>query len=228
MNKLKTMDVGAALRKNPLPGFGVITGLSKNGKYAVVACFVTGGTAEDRNWVFNNFGDEIMRMPRLAGLKPSGKPVISSPIKKHGNHTVVGDGSLTDVLCGTIDAGTGCYETLCGLTDLSDISVGSVLNFAGGYRYGMFAVSPNEAAGKNDVLICSPVAVPGVAHMYTTIGKGGKPVSGEPIRVSALNGIDAFTNKIWEALGTDVRAALAVRYISLASGRVNTRTKDLY
>ncbi len=227
MNKLKTIDVGAALRKNPLPGFGVVTGLSKNGKYAVVACFVTGAEAEDRNWVFNNFGDEIMLMPRLAGLKPSGKPVISSPIKKQGNHLIVGDGTLTDALCGAINAGTGCYEALCGVTTLPDTAVGAVLNFAGGYRYGMFAVTPN-AEGKNDVMLCSPVAVPGVAHMYTTLGKGGKPVSGEPIRVSALNGIDAFTNKIWEALGTDVRAALAVRYISLASGRVNTRTKDLY
>ena len=226
-NSFRTADAGSALRKNKFPGFGTVAGLSKNGKYAVLACFYTGKSDEEKNVKFNDFGDEVMLMPRLAGKPMGGRPLVSSPVKKSGNKVFVNDGSLTDLMCATSEQGKCCVGALCGLEASNKTRVGGILTFGEKFGYKLFCVKPaDEEASSNNAMIFSYAPVAGVGHLVTEFGRDGKPFSGEPLRVTVLNSAESFTEKLWKSLGDD-RAALLVRYISLSSGRVTTRTRGL-
>lgn len=226
-NSFRTADAGAALRKNKFPGFGTLVGLSKNGKYAVVACFYTGKSDEDRNVKFNDFGDEVMLMPRIAGQPMGERALVSSPVKKSGQKVFVNDGSLTDLLCEASESGKCCVGALCGLEASKKTRVGGIVCLGEKFSYKLFCVKPaDEAASANNAMIFSFSPVAGVGHLVTEFGKDKKPFSGEPARVTVLNNSESFTEKLWKSLGDD-RAALVVRYISLSSGRVTARMRGL-
>lgn len=226
-NSFKTADAGATLRKNKFPGFGILAGLSKNGKYAVLACFYTGKSDEEKNVKFNDFGDEVMLMPRVAGQPMGGRALVSSPVKKSGSKVFVNDGSLTDLLCSASEAGKCCVGALCGLEASEKTRVGGILCLGESFGYKLFCVKPaDEAASANNAMIYSFSPVAGVGHLVTEFGRDGKPFAGEPLRVTVLNNSESFTEKLWKSLGDD-RAALVVRYISLSSGRVTTRMRGL-
>lgn len=66
----------------------------------------------------------------------------------------------------------------------------------------------------------------GVGHFIHTYKSDGNPLPsfvGEPVRITILNSIDAFTRKIWDNLNPENKVSLYVRYVSLASGRATTR-----
>lgn len=46
---------------------------------------------------------------------------------------------------------------------------------------------------------------------------------GEPTLVEIEDGIDAFTNMIWENLNEENKVSLFVRYIEIATGKYETR-----
>lgn len=228
MNRIfRTSDAGAALRKNGAPGFGTLVGLSKNGKYAVLACFYTGKSDEDKNVKFNDFGNEVMLMPRFAGHPMGEHALVSSPVKKSGQRVFVNDGSLTDLLVGASCAGNCFVDALCGTEASRRTHVGGILCLEEEFSYKLFCVKPaNEEASANNTMIFSFSPVAGVGHLVTEFGKGGAPFAGEPSRVTVLSNPEAFADKLWKNLGDD-RVALVVRYISLSSGRSATRIRGL-
>ena len=61
-NSFRTADAGSALRKNKFPGFGTVAGLSKNGKYAVLACFYTGKSDEEFKKVIDEIRLQILAL----------------------------------------------------------------------------------------------------------------------------------------------------------------------
>ena len=68
--------------------------------------------------------------------------------------------------------------------------------------------------------------LPGVGHFIHTYVCDGNPIptfQGEPERIQIPNDINAFTNDVWEALDENNKISLYVRYIDLATGKIQNR-----
>ena len=70
-------------------------------------------------------------------------------------------------------------------------------------------------------------ATAGLGHFLHTYVCDGNPViptfQGEPERVAMVDDIDAFTGEIWNALDSENKISLYVRYTDLETGAVDTR-----
>lgn len=232
MNIFKTADVGSLLRKNSYPGRGIIVGKSKNGKYAVAAYFIMGRSENSRNRVFDDFGDKVMIYPFDASRVKDPSLIIYSPVKKLGKRVIVTNGDQTDTIYDFLSAGKSFEQALDTRTFEPDAPnhtprISALLDFEEGFTYKMNIIKSADAegTGRNSATY-SYTPVDGVGHMIHTYRGDGEPLpsfTGEPARVTVLNSIDAFTNKIWENLNPENKISLYVRYVSLSSGRVSSR-----
>ena len=71
-----------------------------------------------------------------------------------------------------------------------------------------------------------PVPVAGEGHFIHTYKCDGDPIpsyEGEPTLVAIEGGIDDFTASLWENLNQDNKVSLFIRFISLESGKAETR-----
>ena len=69
-------------------------------------------------------------------------------------------------------------------------------------------------------------ALPGLGHFIHTYVTDGNPIptfQGEPERVAMMDDIDAFTDKLWNALNDNNKISLYVRYVDLATGECDNR-----
>jgi len=69
-------------------------------------------------------------------------------------------------------------------------------------------------------------ALSGIGHFIHTYVCDGNPIptfQGEPERVRIPNGIEDFTNEIWQSLNPDNKISLYVRYINLETGAEESR-----
>lgn len=230
MNNFKTRDVGAALRKNSFPGQGIVAGLSKNGKHAVMAYFTLGLSEDSRNRVFNDFDDRVMVYPFDASKVSDPSRVIYTPVHKLGRRIVVASSGHGDDICAALDNG-GCYDCAVGGVSFAEDAgltprISALIDTSEAYNYKLSIARASDGIGNGcDHVTFSYAPTAGVGHLITALC-GDAAFSGEPQRVTILNSIDAFSNKIWENLNPDTRISLYVRYISLASGRSSVRVMN--
>ena len=227
MNNFKTRDVGAVLRKNSFPGSGIIAGLSKNGKHAVVAYFIMGRCEDCRNRVFNDFGDRLMVYPFDASAISDPSKVIYTPMRKTGKRLVIASSRHGDDICAALESG-GCYEGAANKVSFAQDAnftprISALIDTEDNYKYKLSIAKSSDAEGTGcDHVTYSYTPTPGVGHLITA-QNGELAFCGDPQRVTVLNSVDSFANKIWENLNADTRVALYVRYISLSSGRTSVR-----
>ncbi len=227
MNNFKTRDVGAVLRKNSFPGQGIVVGLSKNGKHAVMAYFILGKNEDSRNRVFNDFDDRVMVYPFDASRIGDPSKVIYTPMRKLGRRILVASSRHGEEIAEALENG-GCYEDAFNKVSFAEDAlftprIGALLDTTDGYCYKLSIAQSSDADGNGcDHATYSYAPTAGVGHIITALN-GDAAFSGNPQRVTVLNSIDAFANKIWENLDAETRTSLYVRYISLASGRVSVR-----
>ena len=103
-----------------------------------------------------------------------------------------------------------------------------MLNFANGdFSYEMSILKSADAEGSAcNRYTFSFTALPGLGHFIHTYVTDGNPIptfQGEPERVAVEEDIDAFTDKLWNALDENNKISLYVRYIDLASGEAENR-----
>ena len=227
MNNFKTKDVGAVLRKNSYPSSGIIAGLSKNGKHAVLAYFIMARNDDGRNRVFNDFDDRLMVYPFDASRVSDPSKVIYTPMRKSGRRIVVASGRHGDDISAAMEAG-GCFEGAANNVSFAeDVNftprLSALLDTEETFGYKLSIARASDADGNGcDHVTYSYAPTAGVGHLVTSLN-GDAAFVGDPQRVTVLNSIDSFANKIWENLDADNRVALYVRYISLASGRASVR-----
>ena len=152
MNVYKTYDIGALLRRNTYPGRGIITGLSKNGKYAVTAYFIMGRSENSRNRVFNDFGDEVMIHPFDASKVEDPSLIIYSPVKKCGKKLIVTNGNQTDTIYDYLNDGKTFGEALESREFEPDKPnftprISALLDFTDGYKYMMSILKSADPEG---------------------------------------------------------------------------------
>ena len=98
-----------ALAGNAYPGRGIVIGKSADGKKAVFAYFITGRSANSRNRIFTEHGDELRTEPFDESKVEDPSLIIYSPVKVVGKKIIVTNGDQTDTIEAGLKAGR-CFR----------------------------------------------------------------------------------------------------------------------
>ena len=228
MNIYEVKSIADRIRGNSYVGRGIVTGKSANGKYAAVAYFIMGRSANSRNRVFTEKDGVIYTEPFDASKVEDPSLIIYAAIRKYEKYLIATNGDQTDTVYEGIKAGKGFAESLTSREfepDAPNLTprISSMLTFADGdFTYQMSILKSIDAEGTD----CAryTFAYPskaGLGHFIHTYVEDGNPIptfQGEPERVMIPDDIDAFTEALWDALDADNKISLYVRYIDLATG----------
>lgn len=228
---VKTM--GETIKGNEYVGRGIVTGKTADGTKAAIAYFIMGRSANSRNRIFKEDGDEVIIFPFDESKVEDPSLIIYSPIKTFGKATIVTNGDQTQTIYDFLKAGktfeealnTRCFEP-DGPNWTPRISA-IVCNGDHGFRYKQSILKSGDAEGS----VCNRYTftyepVNGLGHFIHTYVANGNPIptfQGEPERVSIPNDIDEFFNDIWDNLDEDNKISLYVRYIDLKTGEIQNR-----
>lgn len=228
---VKTM--GETIKGNEYVGRGIVTGKTADGTRAAIAYFIMGRSANSRNRIFKEDGDEVIIFPFDESKVEDPSLIIYSPIKTFGKATIVTNGDQTQTIYDFLKSGktfeealnTRCFEP-DGPNWTPRISA-IVCNGDHGFRYKQSILKSGDAEGS----VCNRYTftyepVDGLGHFIHTYVTNGNPIptfQGEPERVSIPNDIDEFFNDIWDNLDEDNKISLYVRYIDLKTGEIENR-----
>lgn len=233
MSIYKINDMGELIVDNSYVGRGIVIGKTPDKKCAAVAYFIMGRSANSRNRIFVENGDEVIIHPFDASKVEDPSLIIYSPIKKYENKLIVTNGDQTDTIYDFLKENKSFEEALETREFEPDKPnftprISGILNFSDNdFTYKMSILK----SGDEDGTVCNrytfsynPIA--GLGHFIHTYNHDGNPIptfTGEPERVGIENDIDEFTNKIWTNLNSDNKISLYVRYINLENGNVENR-----
>ncbi|MDE6302148.1 MAG: IMP cyclohydrolase [Clostridia bacterium] len=238
MNIYKVNDVKELIEGNSYVGRGIIIGKSEDGKKACVAYFIMGRSANSRNRVFVENGDEVVIYPFDESKVEDPSLIIYSPIRKIGNHLIVTNGNQTDTIYDEVANG-GTFSGALTKREFEPDGpnftprISGMLTFEGdNFTYEMSILKSIDEVGSDCVRYTySYPSKSGLGHFIHTYICDGNPIPtfcGEPERVAIPNCIDEFTTSIWNSLDADNKISLYVRYIDLATGAVDNRMINRY
>lgn len=228
---IKTM--GERISGNPYVGRGIVTGTSENGRYAAVAYFIMGRSANSRNRVFTLKDGTLFTEPHDPAKVKDPSLIIYAALRTHENKLIVTNGDQTDTIYEFVKNGKTfkeALETRAFEPDAPNYTprISSMLTFAdGSFSYEMSILKSIDAEGSDCArLTFSYPSKKGLGHFIHTYVTDGEPLptfQGEPERVSIPDDIDAFTTDIWESLDGSNKISLYVRYTDLATGKEKYR-----
>ena len=232
MNVYQTYDIGELINGNPYVGRGIVIGKTEDGKKAAVAYFIMGRSENSRNRIFVENGDEVIIHPFDASKVEDPSLIIYSPIRKIDNKLIVTNGDQTDTIYDFIADGKTFEEALETREFEPDPPnwtprISGILNFGEKLTYKMSILKSADLEGSE----CSRYtfsynALDGIGHFIHTYVTDGNPIPtfmGEPERVAVPNSIDEFEKKIWSNLNEQNKISIYVRYIDLATGKIENR-----
>ena len=231
---MKKINIYEDLKNNDYPGRGIVIGKSADGKSAVTAYFIMGRSVNSRNRVFVEDGNGI----RTQAFDPSKLEdphlIIYAPVRVLGNKTIVTNGDQTDTIYDLMNS-QQTFEQSLRTREFEDDAPnytprisGIIKTDNGGFNYAMSILK--SADGNPDS--CQRYTfsynnpVNGEGHFIHTYMGDGSPLpsfEGEPKRVEIPNGIDEFTDGLWNALNEDNKVSLFVRFIDLETGKAESR-----
>ena len=231
---MKKINIYEDLKNNDYPGRGIVIGKSADGKSAVTAYFIMGRSVNSRNRVFVEDGNGI----RTQAFDPSKLEdphlIIYAPVRVLGNKTIVTNGDQKDTIYDLMNS-QQTFEQSLRTREFEDDAPnytprisGIIKTDNGGFNYAMSILK--SADGNPDS--CQRYTfsynnpVNGEGHFIHTYMGDGSPLpsfEGEPKRVEIPNGIDEFTDGLWNALNEDNKVSLFVRFIDLETGKAESR-----
>ncbi len=220
-------SVSERLSGNSYPGRGIVVGLSGDGKKAVFAYFIMGRSANSRNRVFAEYGDEVRTEPFDGSKVEDPSLIIYSPVKVVEKDTIVSNGDQTDTIEKSVKAGHCFRHGLLGRTFEPDAPnftprISAILHTGGRFTYEMSILKSADEKGSacnRYFFAYEPVA--GLGHFLHTYETDGDPLptfSGEPERVKIGNDLKVFAEEIWNSLNAENKISLYCRAIDLQSG----------
>ena len=233
MDIYKINDIDSLINGNPYVGRGIIIGKTADAKKAVAAYFIMGRSANSRNRIFTEKDGAVYTEPFDASKVEDPSLIIYAAIRPFENKLIVTNGDQTDTIYDGFSTGKcmkRSLESRCFEPDAPNYTprISGVLCFADGdFSYEMSILKSADAEGSAcNRYTFSFAALPGLGHFIHTYVTDGNPIptfQGEPERVAVENDIDAFTDKLWNALDENNKISLYVRYIDLASGEAENR-----
>ena len=236
MKEVKTYGINTVeelIKGNSYVGRGIIIGKTEDAKKSAVAYFIMGRSANSRNRVFVENGEEVIIHPFDASLVEDPSLIIYSPIRKYANKLIVTNGDQTDTVYDGLVMKKSFSEALaerCFEPDAPNFTprISGMLTYVkGDFSYEMSILKSADAAGSAcNRFTFSYVALPGLGHFLHTYECDGNPIPtfrGEPERVAIPDDIDAFTAAIWNSLDENNKISLYVRYTDLETGAIENR-----
>ncbi len=225
MDIYKAHDLTELLSGNPYPGRGIIFGMTPDGAKAVAAYFIMGRSANSRNRVFVQRDGALFTEPYDASKVEDPSLIIYAAVREWQNYLIVTNGDQTDTIVEGLQKGVLWHMALAVRTFEPDAPnftprISGVQNFLDDRFYYQFSILKSvDAEGSGCVRQAFGYPPrPGVGHFLHTYVTDGNPIPsfvGEPERVETLDDIDAFTDKLWNALNKDNKISLYVRYTDL-------------
>ncbi len=233
MNIYKIHDIAELIKDNAYVGRGIVIGKSADGKNAVTAYFIMGRSENSRNRIFAADGDNLRTEPFDASKVEDPSLIIYSAVKKCGNALIVTNGDQTDTVESFLKEGKSFRDALntrCFEPDAPNLTprISGIAYFGDGdFSYEMSILKSIDAEGSDCCRynFCYP-SVSGLGHFIHTYVCDGNPIptfQGEPERVAVDNDIDAYADKLWNALNEQNKISLFVRYTDLETGKYEQR-----
>lgn len=98
MNIYDSKTIGERIAGNPYVGRGIVTGLSENGRNAVIAYFIMGRSANSRNRVFTLNDGALFTEPYDKTKVKDPSLIIYAAIRSYENKLIVTNGDQTDTI----------------------------------------------------------------------------------------------------------------------------------
>lgn len=233
MDVYKINKINELIEGNSYVGRGIVIGKSEDGKKAVSAYFIMGRSANSRNRIFTEKDGAVYTEPFDASKVEDPSLIIYAAIRSIDNNLIVTNGDQTDTIYDGLKAGKSFDDSLAVREfepDHPNLTprISGLLTFENGdFSYKMSILKSADAIGT----ACNRygfhyTALAGLGHFIHTYVCDGNPIptfQGEPERVFIPNCIDEFTNTIWNALDSDNKISLYVRYTDLETGAVENR-----
>ncbi len=233
MNIYKIDSLADILSGNTYPGRGIVIGKTPDGAKAAIAYFIMGRSENSRNRIFKEEDENVTIYPFDASKVEDPSLIIYSPLKVFENKLIVTNGDQTDTVYDFLADGKTFEEALKTREFEPDSPnftprISGELTFnENDFTYKMSILKSADEIGSacNRYTYCYN-SLAGLGHFIHTYNCDGNPIptfTGEPERVEIKNDIDEFTAMIWENLNKDNKISLYVRYIDLATGKVENR-----
>ena len=232
---MEAKNLAKELGASSYPGRGIITGLSPDGKYAMIAYFIMGRSENSRNRVFVEDGDGIRTKAFDESKLEDPSLIIYAPVRVLGERTIVTNGDQTDTVYDGLSKGLTFEQSLRSREFEPDapnytprISAAvTVKDGAYSYEMSILKSSPFDKTSCDRFTYSYEKPVKGIGHFLHTYMGDGNPLpsyDGEPtpVEVSSAD-IDAFTDEVWKALDEDNKVSLFTRFIDLAAGQTQSR-----
>lgn len=229
MNVYEVHEIGDLIRENPYVGRGIIVGKTADGKNAVSAYFIMGRSANSRNRIFAKRDGAVYTEPFDASKVEDPSLIIYAAVRESGNRLVVTNGDQTDTIVEGLSAGKTFEQALESRAFEPDFPnwtprISAMLTFEGGnFSYRMSILKSVDAEGSDCArYVFAYPSKAGLGHFLHTYVTDGNPIptfQGEPERVEIPNDMEAFTERLWNALNEQNKISLYVRYTDLATGK---------
>lgn len=233
MNVYEVKTMKERLKGNTYPGRGIVVGKSADGTKACAAYFIMGRSANSRNRVFTVKNGEVFTEPFDASKVEDPSLIIYAAVRQYENNLIVTNGNQTDTIYEGLAAGKSFSQALTAREfepDAPNLTprISGMLTFdQGDFTYEMSILKSADAEGTGcNRFTYSYVPMNGVGHFLHTYVCDGNPIptfQGEPERVAIPDDMESFAREIWESLDENNKISLYVRYVDLATGKVEEK-----
>lgn len=225
MNNL--FNIAELLSTNSYPGRGIIIGMSKDAKKAMIAYFIMGRSENSRNRIFERF-DGGMRTKAFDESKlvdPS--LIIYNPFLKTENIDVITNGDQTDTVYNALADGKTFEDALRTrefepdhpnyTPRISGVNYYCFKNETFTYKLSILKSADGDPSVCNRYFYeYAPIA--GIGHFIHTYKCDGNPIPsfyGEPEKVELPNTAGELAELVWSNLNADNKVSLFVREVPL-------------
>ena len=232
MDSYKVWDIEQRIEGNPYVGRGIVLGKTPDGRHGVAAFFIMGRSKNSRNRIFVERDGALFTEPFDAAAVEDPSLIIYAAARRYKNRLIVTNGDQTDTVYEGLSAGKSFHEALQTRAFEPDAPnftpriSGMMTLDNGDCTYEMSILKSVDAHGSAcQRFTFSYPSVAGLGHfLHTYVGDGNPlpPFFGEPERVKTCDDIDAFSERLWNALNEDNRISLYVCYTDLKSGATST------
>ena len=233
MDIYKINDIAELIKGNSYVGRGIVIGKTGDGKKACAAYFIMGRSANSRNRVFVERGGALFTEPFDASKVTDPSLIIYAAVRSYENKLIVTNGDQTDTVYEGLKKGESfekALESRCFEPDGPNFTprISGMLTFENGdLSYKMSILKSIDPEGSDCARYAfSYPSKAGLGHFIHTYVRDGDPIPtfvGEPERVAIPDDIGEFTDSLWNALDSDNKISLYVKYIDLADGSAETR-----
>jgi IMP cyclohydrolase len=238
------------LSDNPYPGRGIVVGMDVTGQFLVMIYWIMGRSEGSRNRIFNSENGRLfteaadpakMKDPSLIIYNAMREKVITAG--KGQGFYVVSNGDQTDTVFENLSALIHPHYTpLC--ICLNDriyepdkpnftSRITAVAHLGANKLHVEFSILRKSEWGDqcDRMLYRYDKIANGLGLCITTYSWDGNPLppfKGDPILLPIEGGIGKVTDRFWDVLNPDNRVSLAVKFVSLVTGKSQVKILNKY